>query len=86
MQHLQINPTKNSTIHLLLHKQFPAIKSSDDQLSDPQDDVAAQAAAAEVAAGNMPPPVARHSRWQQQIPTLLPRQETWKRAWAGRVG
>jgi hypothetical protein len=31
MQHLQINPTKNSTIHLLVHKQFPAIKSSDDK-------------------------------------------------------
>ncbi len=31
MQHLQINPTKNSTIHLLLHKQFPAIESSDDK-------------------------------------------------------
>jgi hypothetical protein len=31
MQHLQINPTKNRTIHLLLHKQFPAIKSSDDK-------------------------------------------------------
>jgi hypothetical protein len=31
MQHLQINPTKNQTIHLLLHKQFPAIKSSDNK-------------------------------------------------------
>ncbi len=31
VQHLQINPTKNSNIHLLLHKQFLAIKSSDDK-------------------------------------------------------
>jgi len=31
IQQLQINPTKNSTIHLLLHKQFPAIKSSDNK-------------------------------------------------------
>ncbi len=31
MQHFQINPTKNCTIHLLLHNQFLAIKSSDDK-------------------------------------------------------
>ncbi len=31
MQLLQINPTKNRTIHSLLQKQFPAIKSSDDK-------------------------------------------------------
>ncbi len=31
MQQLQINPTKNSTIHLLLHKHFQAIKSSDNK-------------------------------------------------------
>ncbi len=31
MQHLQINSTKNRTIHLHLYKQFPAIKSSDDK-------------------------------------------------------
>ncbi len=31
MQQLQINPTKNRTIPLLVHKQFPAIKSSDDK-------------------------------------------------------
>ncbi len=34
MQLLQINPTKNSTIHLLLHKQFPAIKSSNYKLTN----------------------------------------------------
>jgi hypothetical protein len=33
MQLLQINPTKNRTIHLLFQKQFPAIKSSDDKLT-----------------------------------------------------
>ncbi len=31
MQQLQINVSKNNTIHTLLHKQFPAIKSSDNQ-------------------------------------------------------
>jgi hypothetical protein len=31
MQQLQINISKNNTIHMLLHKQFPAIKSSDNQ-------------------------------------------------------
>jgi hypothetical protein len=31
MQHLQINPTKSNTIHSLLNKQFPAIKSSDNK-------------------------------------------------------
>jgi hypothetical protein len=31
MQHLQINPTKNQTIHTLLQRQFPAIKSSNNK-------------------------------------------------------
>jgi hypothetical protein len=31
MQQLQINVAKNNTIHKLLHKQFPAIKSSDNK-------------------------------------------------------
>ncbi len=31
MQHLQINPTKNQPIHTLLHRQFPAIKSSNNK-------------------------------------------------------
>ncbi len=31
MQQLQINVAKNNTIHKLMHKQFPAIKSSDNQ-------------------------------------------------------
>ncbi len=31
MQHLQINVSKNNTIHKLLHKQFQAIKSSNNQ-------------------------------------------------------
>ena len=31
MQHLQINPAKNFTVHMLMQKQFPAIKSSDNK-------------------------------------------------------
>jgi hypothetical protein len=31
MQELQINVSKNNTVHLLLHKQFPAIKSSNNK-------------------------------------------------------
>ena len=31
MQHLQINPAKNLTVHMLMQKQFPAIKSSDNK-------------------------------------------------------
>jgi hypothetical protein len=31
MQHLQINPTKNSTINSLLDMKFPALKSNDNK-------------------------------------------------------
>ena len=31
MQRLQINPAKNLTVHMLMQKQFPAIKSSDNK-------------------------------------------------------